>query len=119
MTNEQQRVVELFPTRFYDGEIQLLCPVCGFEYVRLVQVYASPAGPAMQSTTIDAEGVSTRPRGPVGGFGRGNTVMLTFQCENGHEFRRSFSFHKGQTALECFASKIADSGGEKRTLWRD
>jgi hypothetical protein len=117
--NGQGSVAELFPTRFYDGEIQLLCPVCGFEYVRLVQVYASPAGPAMQSTTIDAEGVSTRPRGPVGGFGRGNIVMLTFQCENGHEFRRSFSFHKGQTTLECFGRKIPDDSAVKPTLWRD
>jgi hypothetical protein len=113
MTNEHQPVAELFPARFNGDEIQLLCPVCGFDYVRLVQVYASPAGPARQSATIDAEGVSTGPRGPVGGQGRGNTLTLTFQCGSGHEFSRSFLLHKGQTTLECLASKIADSGGEK------
>ena len=119
MANGQQPVAELFPARFNGGEIQLLCPICGFDYVRLVQVEVGPAGKAMQSTTINAQGVSTCPRGGAGGLGRGNTLTLTFQCESGHEFRRSFLFHKGHTLLECSGSEIPDASDVKQTLWRD
>ena len=119
MMDEQQPVAELFPARFNGQDIQLLCPICGFDYVRLVEVKASPAGKAKQSATINARGVSTSPGGGVGGFGRGNTLTLTFQCEGGHEFLRSFLFHKGQTFLECSGSKIPDFSGVAPTLWRD
>ena len=119
MTNEQRPVTELLPARFNGQDIQLLCPICGFDYVRVVEVKASPAGKAKQSATINARGVSTSPGGGVGGLGRGNTVTLTFQCEGGHEFRRSFLFHKGQTFLECSGSKIPDSSDVAPTLWRD
>ena len=119
MMDERHTVAELFPARFNGQYIQLLCPICGFGYVRLVEVNASPAGKAKQSTTINAEGVSTSPGGGVGGLGRGNTLTLTFQCERGHEFCRSFLFHKGQTFLECSGSKIPDFGSVASTLWRD
>jgi len=119
MTNEQQAVVEWFPARFNGQETHLLCPICGFDYVRLVEVEAGPAGKAMQKAKISAKGVSTFPGGAAGGFGRGNTVTLTFQCENGHEFRRSFLFHKGQTILARCGWKTFDLNDVKQALWRD
>jgi hypothetical protein len=119
MTNEQQAVAEWFPARFNGQETHLLCPICGFDYVRLVEVEAGPARKAMQKAKINAKGVSTFPGGAAGGFGRGNTVTLIFQCENGHEFRRSFLFHKGQTTLECSGREIPDDSDVKQTLWRD
>ena len=108
-----------FPAQFNGQYVELLCPICGFNYVRLVRVKAHPAGRSRQTTTINARGVSTCPGGGVGGLGRGNTLTLTFHCEGGHEFRRSFLFHKGQTFLECTASKIAGDGRVGDTLWRD
>jgi hypothetical protein len=119
MTNRQQHITELFPARFNGQDIQLLCPVCGFDYVRLVEVEAHPAGKDRQTTTINAMGVSTFPGSCVGGAGRGNTLTLTFHCESGHEFRRSFMFHKGQTSLECLETEIPGDAGIKDTLWRD
>ena len=119
MMDGQQQVIGLFPARFNGQEIQLLCPICGFDHVRLVQVDAGPAGKARQMATINAKGVSTFPGGAVGGFGRGNTVTLTFQCEGGHEFRRRFLFHEGQTTLECSGREIPDDSDVKQTLWRD
>lgn len=119
MMDGQGPIAELFPARFNGQEIQLLCPICGFDYVRLVKVEVGPAGKAMQHATIDADGVSTHPRGGAAGLGRGNTLTLTFHCESGHEFRRSFSFHKGQTTLECSGGEIPDGGDVKQTLWRD
>lgn len=119
MTDRQQPIADLFPARFNGRYFQLLCPFCGFDCVRLVEVMASPAGKARQTTTINARGVSTSPCGGVGGLGRGNTLTLTFQCENGHEFCRSFLFHKGQTFLEWSGSLIPGDGRVRNTLWRN
>lgn len=97
----------------------MLCPICGFDYVRLVEVETYPAGESQQTTTINARGVSTSPHGGVGGAGRGNTLILTFHCESGHEFKKSFLFHKGQTSVESFGAKIPEGTSIKEPLWRD
>jgi hypothetical protein len=99
-----------------DGK--LLCPVCGSEYVHVTKIDAFPVGPAKQRVHLDCQGITLSSAAQAGGHGRGNTVCVTFQCENGHEFRLCCDFHKGETFVEQDTACVA-VGDQAPTLWRD
>lgn len=93
------------------------CPVCGIERMRVTKVDAFPVGPAKQQVTATGRGV-TLGYAPIGGHGRGNTVEITFECENGHETTFSLDFHKGSTFL-AHRSRDITAQVFTPTLWRD
>ena len=97
----------------------LICPVCGFEYVHITKVQAQPVGPGMHCVTATGRGVNVSTLSRPGGLGRGNDVVLTFQCECSHEFTYTFGFHKGQTPFELKVRELESVDEFCGTLWRD
>lgn len=98
-------------------EQMVRCPVCGFACVRVAKVEAFPVGPARQCVTATGHGV-TLGYAPSGGHGRGNTVDITFACENGHETTYRLDYHKGSTFLTQRSRDIAIEAPAP-TLWAD
>lgn len=93
-------------------------PVCGFDYVHITDVCAYPVGRDRHFVSADHQGVTVSPGAGAGGCGRGNDVIVTFQCEDGHEFSYKFGFHKGQTSLEQTFRTITQEE-IAYPLWRD
>lgn len=66
---------------FWDGEVSVLCPECGFDYVHIGT----------------AEEVNGNDNYEAGWGGRGDAVRVGMWCEAGHSWVLRFGFHKGQT----------------------
>lgn len=78
----------------FDGQLQLHCPVCRFEYVH----FDAPALTESDSYTAWE--------------GRGNALRVGMWCESGHAWTLRFGFHKGGTffAFENVTSPVEDFG---------
>ena len=97
-------------------EALLKCPYCDFDCVHIQSVEVNRGG---EITIIDKDGTKVK---AGGASGRGACIVLTLWCEDGHKWRRSFQFHKGQAFIEdellisgcpqCFQNYTSD-------LWRD
>lgn len=97
----------------------LLCPVCDFHHLHVTGVHAQPVGLARQLVTLTPDGVSLETNARPGGYGRGNDVIITFQCECHHEFAYRFAFHKGETEVELKTRHLEKGEEIQATLWRD
>ena len=64
----------------------LLCPVCGYEYVRLGHPEMDPQG----------------------------DTIIRGECESGHRFEIGFQFHKGNTFAFCRVPKFTVIEGGRR-----
>jgi hypothetical protein len=73
----------------YEGMV--LCPVCKFEYTHPVRVEADQGGEVVE-VSHDGPGFLRRESSA-----RGTVIHIDFYCEQLHEFRVSFQFHKGET----------------------
>ena len=51
--------------------------------------------------------------------GRGVTIVIRFVCEEGHEFRVRFHFHKGSTGFEIIPTGDPEAYAFEPTIWRD
>jgi hypothetical protein len=74
------------------------CPICGFHYTRIVSVSVQEAeGPHV--ARLYGAGAGDLERGHRAGQVdvRGKVFSLHFTCENGHDYARVFSSHKGWT----------------------
>lgn len=65
-----------------DSDGQILCPVCGFNYVH------------HQSKTVVIMG---RDNYEASSAVRGDVIAVPMRCEDGHAFLFCFGFHKGMT----------------------
>ena len=79
----------------YDGETQVLCPVCGDDYVH----HENRA-----DVIIGKDDYQAAP-----GMVRGDVIALPMYCESGHNFVLCFGFHKGCTFTWCvkYSGKLA------------
>lgn len=62
-------------------DVQVTCPVCGFDYVHFEQ-------PEYRGSN-DISGVAWS--------GRGDAIYIPMWCENDHKWNLVFGFHKGYT----------------------
>lgn len=69
--------------------IQLVCPVCGFEYTHLKAAYNILGNDNWEANW----------------GGRGDLMVLEFQCEELHDFQVCFGFHKGCHSVFVRASE--------------
>ena len=72
----------------YDGgesDYQLLCPVCGFEFVH-------PGTPRELAGNDSYSAVSDK-------WVRGDVAEIPMWCEAGHQWRLQIGFHKGYTLI--------------------
>ena len=102
----------------YSGEIDfnnaksLSCPECGSINVHPNCVVVNANGIITiieNNNSRIIEGRST---------GRGVSMWLFFHCENGHEWKERYQFHKGETYKEVTEVKTADATAQT-TIWRD
>jgi hypothetical protein len=84
----------------YDGETQVLCPVCGDDYVH----HENRADVIIVKDDYQA----------APGMVRGDVIALPMYCEGGHNFVLCFGFHKGCTFTWCvkYSGKLASPNGE-------
>src|SRR4051794_19419046 len=70
---------------------EIECPRCGFEYMHPIEVVVNRGG---EITTVDHNGTTMSAGEPDG---RGVSILIRFQCEDGHQSLMKVSFHKGVT----------------------
>lgn len=107
------------PLRFIVKELErqyagLCCPVCGSEFVHPLGVTVEQG---RTRTEITGAGTTVVPTHRDGGS-RGSHIELAFACEESHEFRYAFDFHKGSTLLQLSAQSF-DAGQPTNELWRN
>jgi len=90
----------------------LKCPVCGFYYTQPTRVAVSPIE-GKTRCEIDASGVTLTKVMPVG---RGIIIAMDFQCEEGHAWETTFTFHKGTTSVK---TRIKEVSPYEPVIWRD
>lgn len=90
------------------------CPACGDEHVHMVGVRMNEGG---RITTL---GPGTREESIGAPSGRGSSIAVRFQCEEGHAFVVAFQFHKGIVYRGRRREPARDRPvGEVSGLWRD
>ena len=99
---------------FCSPEKHLCCPVCGFNYVHIAQVWVDQGHVSAELTD---DKVQIRGTGRDNGH-RGSEVTLAFFCENGHWFEFAFAFHKGNTSVALRTAHI-DQASITPELWRN
>lgn len=118
MTDATDREGGIRPPSFEEGfspeEIQLLCPVCAFNYVHLEAVTVQQE---TQFVVVEPSGVHVTegPRSPR----RGSEVTLMLHCEAGHRFGLGIYFHKGQLCFYTQQTGTWEDGSPPAELWRD
>jgi len=91
------------------------CAICGYNFVHPVEFACLPAGKSGGLVSITAFGIHRQPLAPP--IGRGVRLEITFLCENGHKYKRSWQFEKGNTLtwVTCLCQAEFDAS----TIWRD
>lgn len=89
---------------------QLLCPMCGFEFTHVEQVFIAARDNDQEPNEIAVHAKSGEieqyrsvpaPVGPLVRVGRRHRIVLAGSCEEGHGFAIVFTQHKGHTYVEC------------------
>lgn len=93
---------------------QLICPVCGFNYVHPVKA-GIELGHVTALATEDTVQVSGTDRHK---HCRGSVITLTFRCESGHQFQYVLRFEKGHTYFDLRTGNL-DEGDLLSELWRN
>jgi len=117
MSNTPHNII---PTKAnLNGEQQMLCPVCGWDYVHPIGIDCWSPGSAKGHVKIDDNGIHISADGA--GSGRGVRFAFSFTCEAGHLFSYDMQFHKGNTTVKRLVNQIStsDTDNGPRTIWRD
>lgn len=107
------------PIQDWANAKKILCPSCGGSMMHPVSVRVNRGG---EITIVDSDG--TRMKAALA-EGRGATIEIEFECEDGHASTIRYQFHKGSTYTESvFDGPLPTQGttGEpirRDTLWRD
>ncbi len=97
-----------------EAETNLKCPYCRFDCVHIQAVEVKRGG---EITCIDRQGTKVQAGEPSG---RGARVEITFWCESGHKWTRSFQFHKGNLFVEdLLLENGCPNCMQGQDLWRD
>jgi len=88
----------------------LVCPICGFEYVHPIAVRVTRA---KEMTEITSKGIFIR---DAINPGRGVIIEMVYACENGHRGVIILTFHRGITYVEH--RKLSKSRYKWKTIWR-
>jgi hypothetical protein len=97
----------------------LLCPVCGWEYVHPTALKVEPVN-GDTVVYINQEGIRTFATNVAERI-RGIRITTTFLCEQGHTWDEERAFHKGITSQSLRRGPDWPSEPElaPTTIWRD
>lgn len=100
-------------TEGYQNEYVLACPVCRNLYVSPTLVEVSNIE-GHTTCVITAEGIATQNQQSPSG--RGVVIAHGYQCEHGHSWITTYTFHKGMVTVETDAGA---ANIPEHTIWRD
>ena len=102
---------------FYSGEANLLCPVCGNDYVHPVGVLVEPVL-GREVVYVNSDGVRIV-ESRAAERSRGIEISTIFVCEAGHQWEETRHFHKGITLHEVTHTTTHSGESSPGTIWRD
>ncbi len=98
---------------------EVLCPICGWEYVHPVALKAEPVS-GDTVLYVNGDGIRTYPTTIAERGVRGIRITTTFLCEQGHQWDEERAFHKGVTIQTVRRGPDwEDAEMMPATLWRD
>lgn len=90
-------LITAIPVTWSDGHARLICPECGFGYVKPICVGCGPAGDSGGAVLVSHEGILWDPKFEP--QYDGVCISLLFRCGLGHVFEYELRFQDGQTQV--------------------
>ena len=103
---EVKTASDIFNEKF-QLEKEVKCPTCGYEYTTPYEVELYCGNDDYETTKIltvgnDLELKLEKKKRKLSHRVRGLSFVVSFSCENGHDWKRIFAFHKGITYTQDF-----------------